>query len=84
MTLPLNLPWFAGGQARLAPFVGLDVGMLYNNAKDSRSQKMAGAAIGLRLSTPLLSFSATYSKPLLAAEGRGKTPVWYLNTTLSF
>ncbi|SPU50991.1 ShlB/FhaC/HecB family hemolysin secretion/activation protein [Bordetella trematum] len=84
LTLPLSLPWFAGGQARLAPFVGLDVGMLHNNAKDSRSQKMAGVAIGLRLSTPLLSFSATYSKPLLAAEGKGKTPVWYLNSTLSF
>lgn len=84
VTLPVSLPGFSGGRMRLAPFVGLDVGLLRNNTKDSRSQKMAGAAIGLRLSMPLLSFSATYSKPLLAAEGKSKTPVWYLNTTLSF
>ncbi|MEJ2895324.1 ShlB/FhaC/HecB family hemolysin secretion/activation protein [Bordetella avium] len=82
VSMPFTQPWWGG--VRLAPFLGLDGGLLKQNSPGARSVRMASWATGLRINTSHWSMSATYSKALVTQAGLSKKPVWYINTSIFF
>ncbi|KCB30116.1 filamentous hemagglutinin transporter protein FhaC [Bordetella hinzii L60] len=80
VSAPMSLP--GSGGVRLAPFVGLDAGVLKNNNEGARAVNIAGWAAGLRVNTPYWNVSATYAKPMWSPLP--KKPLWYINTSVVF
>lgn len=84
VSMPIQMPWLGGGSASIAPFVGLDAGVVKINAPSAPSVRLAGWSLGARFNAPYWSVAATYSKPMVVQADRPKTPVWYITTSINF
>lgn len=68
---------------QIAPFVGLDIGEVYQKVDNSK-EVISGFAIGAKSTIGGLSLSLTYARPLHTISNQSKKPVIYVNGSISF
>lgn len=68
---------------QIAPFIGFDIGQVYQKAENNK-EIISGFAIGAKSTIGKFSLSLTYSRPLNTIDNQSKKPVIYANGSVSF
>lgn len=69
----------------ISPFIGFDIGRVYQKSPHL-NKSLSGVALGMKAQIKNLSLSFTYAQPIntLATQVKPKSPVYYVNGTMTF
>ncbi|AIZ78879.1 ShlB/FhaC/HecB family hemolysin secretion/activation protein [Actinobacillus equuli subsp. equuli] len=83
----LTLPFYPQKAylSTLSPFIGVDIGRVYQKSP-KLNKTLSGIAAGMKAQVKNMSLSFTYAKPLqtLATRPNHKSPVYYVNGSITF